>query len=157
MTRTRHVFPRTASILGFVLVVVVLVAGSSSRARAVARRHIAWDGMVRGTGLSKIKGLVGMVGGTVAGTTAVDIKFSGDIAGSRRPWHIHRGSCAKGGPIFGDAGAYTLLQVNAAGTTEGRATLRVSLPDSGYFYVNVHESVAKMGTVVACGDLLLEE
>lgn len=157
MTRTRHVFTRTASRLGFVMFFVALVAGSSTRAGAVARRHIAWDGMVRGIGSSKIKGLVGMVGGAVAGTTAVDIKFAGDIAASRRPWHIHRGSCAKGGPIFGAAKAYSPLQVSAAGTAEGKATLRLSLPDSGYFYVNVHESAAKMGSIVACGDLLLEE
>jgi hypothetical protein len=35
--------------------------------------------------------------------------------------------------------------------------LRLALPDSGSFYVNVHESASAMAKIVACGDLLLEE
>lgn len=140
-----------------VLACVALLVGAPPLVHALTARHIAWDGMVRSIGPSKIKGLVGMVGGAVAGTTAVDIKFSGDVAGAKRPWHIHRGSCAKGGPIFGSPTAYGALLIDAKGGAQGKATLNVVLPDSGYFYVNVHESAAKMGSIVACGDLLLEE
>ena len=43
------------------------------------------------------------------------------------------------------------------GAAEGEATLRLALPDSGSFYVNVHESASAMAKIVACGDLLLEE
>jgi hypothetical protein len=35
--------------------------------------------------------------------------------------------------------------------------LRLALPDSGNYYVNIHESAAAMSKIVACGDLLLEE
>ena len=137
--------------------VMLLLTLSSSVAFGLARRHGAWDGVLAGKGGSKIKGEIGMVGGKVAGTTDVDVKLTGDIAGSARPWHVHVGSCAKGGPVYGDAKAYGLLRVSAKGTADGKATLRVALPDSGYFYVNIHESATNMSQIVACGDLLLEE
>jgi superoxide dismutase, Cu-Zn family len=129
----------------------------SSLAYGLATRHGAWDGVLVGKSGSKIKGEIGMTGGAMPGITVVDVKFSGDVAGVVRPWHVHVGSCAKGGAVFGDPKAYTPLRVNAKGVAEGKATLRVSLPDSGYYYMNVHESAANMGKIIACGDLLLEE
>ena len=119
--------------------------------------HVAWDGMVLGKTGSTIRGLTEMVGGKEKGTTAVSISYKGDVPGATRPWHVHTGSCKKGGAVFGSATAYAALTVNAAGAAEGKGTLRVALPDSGEFYVNVHESPTKMGAVIACGDLLLEE
>ena len=122
-----------------------------------ARRHVAWDGMVLGVGGSKIRGEVEMVAGKTPGTTAVEVSVARDAAGAVRPWHVHVGSCAKGGPVLGAAAAYPALRVNGKGTAEGTATLRLALPDSGSFYVNVHESASAMAKIVACGDLLLEE
>ena len=122
-----------------------------------ARPHVAWDGMVLGVGGSKIRGEVEMVAGKTPGTTAVEVSVARDAAGAVRPWHVHVGSCAKGGPILGSASAYPALRVNGKGAAEGEATLRLALPDSGSYYVNVHESAVAMSKIVACGDLLLEE
>jgi len=135
----------------------LLVVASSSLLYAATMPHVAWDGMVLGKAGSKIRGLTEMVGGKVKGTTAVSVNYKGDVPGATRAWHVHIGSCKKGGAIFGGATAYTRLTVNAAGAAEGKATLPVTLPDSGDFYVNVHESPTKMGTIIACGDLLLED
>jgi Cu-Zn family superoxide dismutase len=135
----------------------VLLITSSSLVSAAALRHVAWDGMVLGKGASKIRGLTEMVGGTVKGTTAVSVSIKGDVPGATRPWHVHIGSCKKAGAILGGANAYTPLTVQPSGAAESKSTLRLALPDSGEFYVSVHESVAKMGTVIACGDLLLED
>lgn len=137
-------------------VALLLVAGSSLASGAV-HRHVAWDGMVLGVGGTKIRGEVEMVAGKVAGTTAVEVSYARDAAGAVRPWHIHVGSCAKGGPVLGAATAYPALRVDAKGVAEGKATLRLALPDSGSYYVNIHESAASMSKIVACGDLLLEE
>lgn len=134
-----------------------LLVGTASLASGAVRRHVAWDGMLLGVGGSKIRGELEMVAGKVAGTTAVEVTYARDAAGALRPWHVHVGSCAKGGPVFGAASAYPALRVNANGAAEGKATLRVVLPDSGSFYVNIHESAAAMSKIVACGDLLLEE
>lgn len=135
----------------------VLLIASSPLAYAATMRHVAWDGMVLGTGGSAIRGLTDMVGGKVKGTTAISVNYKGDTPGATRPWHVHLGSCKKGGPIFGTAGAYAPLTVSAAGAAAGKATLRIALPDEGEYYVNIHESPTKMGTIIACGDLLLED
>jgi hypothetical protein len=133
-----------------------LVAGSSL-ASSAERRHVAWDGMVLGVGGSKIRGDVDMVAGKTPGTTAIEVTYARDAAGAVRPWHVHVGSCAKGGPVLGAASAYPVLRVDSKGAAEGKATLRLALPDSGNYYVNIHESSAAMSKIMACGDLLLEE
>ncbi len=150
--RRRQPFRR----LPFVAVTVLLTL-SSSLAYGLSRRHIAWDGLVMGIGTSKIRGPIEMVGGQVLGTTLATVSYKGDTPGASRPWHVHTGSCAKGGPVFGDALAYTPLRIDAKGMADGKATLRVALPDSGSFYMNIHESATNMKKIVACGDLLLED
>jgi len=137
--------------------VTLLLTLSSSLAYGLVRRHIAWDGLPLEIGTSKIRGPIEMVGGKVLGTTLATVSYKGDTPGVSRPWHVHVGSCAKDGAIFGDASAYTPLRVDTKGTAEGKATLRVALPDSGSFYVNIHESATNMKRIVACGDLLLED
>jgi Cu-Zn family superoxide dismutase len=137
--------------------VALLLAVTASLASGAVRRHVAWDGMVLGVGGSKIRGDVEMVAGKVSGTTAIEVTYARDAAGAVRPWHVHVGSCAKGGPVLGSASAYPVLKVDAKGAAEGKATLRLALPESGSYYVNIHESAAAMSKVVACGDLLLEE
>jgi hypothetical protein len=137
--------------------VALLLAVTASLASGAVRRHVAWDGMVLGVGGSKIRGDVEMVAGKVSGTTAIEVTYARDAAGAVRPWHVHVGSCAKGGPVLGAASAYPALRVDGKGAAEGKATLRLALPDSGSYYVNIHESAAAMAKVVACGDLLLEE
>jgi hypothetical protein len=137
--------------------VALLLAITASLASGAVRRHVAWDGMVLGVGGSKIRGDVEMVTGKVSGTTAIEVTYARDAAGAIRPWHVHVGSCAKGGPVLGAASAYPVLRVDRKGAAEGKATLRLALPDSGNYYVNIHESAAAMSKVVACGDLLLEE
>ncbi|WP_310571368.1 hypothetical protein [Gemmatimonas sp.] len=122
-----------------------------------AVRHVAWAGMVLGTNGSKIRGEVEMLAGKDAGTSVVEVSYARDAAGAVRPWHVHVGSCARGGPVLGAASAYPLLRVDGTGAAEGKATLRLMLPDSGSFYLNVHESASAMSKIVACGDLLLEE
>ena len=146
-------FATKSVVAGFTL---LLVAGSSL-ANGAVRRHVAWDGMVLGVGGSKIRGEVEMLAGKTPRTTAVEVTYARDVAGAVRPWHVHVGSCAKGGPVLGSSSAYPALRVDGKGAAEGKATLRLALPDSGSYYVNIHESAAAMSKVVACGDLLLEE
>lgn len=145
----------------FALATAVTLATSStavaSVSRSVHRLHEAWEGVIAGKGGSTIKGEAEMEEGKAAKTTNISIKFAGDTPGSTRPWHVHVGSCAKGGPVFGDAKAYTPLVADAKGNAQGKAMLQVALPDSGYYYVNVHESATQMGKIVACGDLLRDD
>ena len=131
---------------------LLLVAATSSVAFAVAR-HGDWTGMVMGKGESKIHGTATMKEGKDANSTDVSVKLSGDAASMTRPWHIHTGSCAKAGGVFGGGKSYTAIAGDAKGNGESKATLAVALPDTGSYYVNVHESATTMATIVACGDL----
>ena len=85
--------------------------------------------------------------------TVITVALKREAASVVRPWHVHVGSCAKGGGIFGGAGSYTPITIDAKGNGSSKATLMVAAPDSGSYYVNVHESSANMSKIVACGDL----
>ena len=135
----------------------LLLTITSSLAGGAGWPHVAWYALVLGTNGSKIRGDLEMLDGKEAGTTAIEVTYGRDVAGAVRPWHVHVGSCAKGGPVLGAASAYPVLRVDAKGAAEGKATLRLALPDSGNYYVDIHESAAAMSRIVACGDLLLEE
>jgi hypothetical protein len=113
--------------------------------------------MVMGKDGSKIRGDIEMEKGKAPKRTSVSVDYKGDVAGATRPWHVHVGSCAKPGPVLGDAKAYTPLTVSAAGAAKGKATLAMAMPEDGSYYVNIHESAANMSKIVACGDLLMHE
>ena len=130
-----------------------LMAVSSSVAFA-ALRHMDYTITIAGKDGAAVHG-----SGTAKAedkTTEVEIKLMGDVAGSVRPWHIHTGSCATGGGIFGGARSYTPITIDAKGDGAAKASVPASLPDTGHFYVNIHESSANMGKIVACGDLKMK-
>ena len=134
------------------IAVAILLATTSTIAMAVAR-HGDWSGKVMGKSGSKIHGSASMKAGKEHNTTNVMVKISGDGASMTRPWHVHMGSCAKAGGVFGGGNAYTPIAENKKGAGESKATLAVALPDTGSYYVNIHESATAMATIVACGDL----
>lgn len=119
--------------------------------------HLAWDGMILGKNGSKIRGDVTMEGGKTPRTAIVSVGLKGDTPAAVRPWHVHRGSCDKPGAVFGAASAYKALRIKASGEAEGMATLRIAVPDTGYYYADVHQSAAQPKVIVACGDMLMEE
>jgi hypothetical protein len=114
-----------------------------------------WMGTIAGKGDAKTTG-TGMMMATADGAgTEVTIELKGETPSVVRPWHVHVGSCAKGGGVFGGGRAYTPVTVDDKGTGSSKATLMVALPDTGSYHVNVHESSANMSNIVACGDLSL--
>jgi hypothetical protein len=90
---------------------------------------------------------------TVPGSTGAAIGIGGAASGATHPWHIHRGTCASGGPIVGDPAAYPALQVGANGNATASATIRVGLEAGQSYHVNVHQSPQNLGTIVGCTDL----
>jgi hypothetical protein len=85
--------------------------------------------------------------------TVISISLEGDTPGATRPWHVHSGSCAASGGVVGGGRAYMPLTIDAKGKATGKATIAVALPDTGAFYVNIHDAAAAMNVIVACGDL----
>lgn len=129
----------------------VLVALSSSIAYGLVL-HGSWSGMVMGKDDSKIHGMATMKEGK-DNTTEVVVKLTGDTPSTTRPWHVHVGSCTKAGAPLGGGKPYSPMVGDAKGAAEGKATLALALPDTGSYYVNIHESSTNMGKIVACGDL----
>ena len=127
-----------------------LLAVSSSVAFGLVLRHMDYVVTLTGKDGAAVHG-----SGTIKAdkTTEVEIKLMGDVAGAVRPWHIHVGSCAAAGGVFGGGRSYTPITIDAKGEGAGKASLTAVLPDTGSYYVNIHESSANMGKIVACGDL----
>ena len=112
-----------------------------------------WMGAVKGMDGAATTGTAAMMAGKSVNTTEVTIDLKGETAGITRPWHVHVGSCAKGGGVLGGGRAYTPITIDLKGNGSSTATLAIALPDTGSYYVNVHESSENMGKIVACGDL----
>ncbi|MEP6766660.1 MAG: hypothetical protein ABJB66_20255 [Gemmatimonadaceae bacterium] len=130
-----------------------LLLVSSSVAFGLVLRHGTWAAAVKGTDGMKLHGSATVKATADDKQTMVDFKIENDVAGSVRPWHIHSGSCAKTGGVVGGGGNYPAITVDAKGNGEGKATLSMVVPDTGMYYINVHESKENMGHSVACGDL----
>lgn len=136
------------------LVAVAGLLAVTSSAAFAALRHMNYTVTITGKDGAAVHG-----SGTAKSedkTTEVELKLMGDVAGSVRPWHIHTGSCAKPGGIFGGARSYTPITIDAKGDGATKASVPASLPDTGSYYVNIHESAANMGKIVACGDLKMK-
>jgi hypothetical protein len=135
--------------------VAAALAISSSVALALTVNPGHWMGTVSGLDDAKTTG-TGMMMPTADGAgTDVTLDLKGETAGVTRPWHVHLGTCAKGGGVFGGGRAYTPITVDDKGNGSGKATLMVAVPDTGTYHINVHESSANMSKIVACGDLSL--
>lgn len=85
--------------------------------------------------------------------TRVLVVISGDTPGALRPWHLHAGICGEGGPIMGPEQAYATIRINARGNGVAVIDLPIPFPEAGALFVNVHESLKRMDTIVTCGQL----
>jgi Cu-Zn family superoxide dismutase len=133
--------------------VAAALAISSSVALALTVNPGHWMGTVSGLDGAKTTG-TGMMMATADGAgTDVTLDLKGETASVTRPWHVHLGTCAKGGGVFGGGRAYTPITVDDKGNGSAKATLMVAVPDTGTYHINVHESSANMSKIVACGDL----
>ncbi len=113
----------------------------------------SWKGKVSGRGDSKITGDAAITASADGKGAEVNVMIMGDTPGVTRPWHIHIGSCTQRGGVLGGGQAYTPITVDASGHGMSKATLPVAVPDTGSYYVNIHESAGNMGSIVGCGDL----
>lgn len=112
-----------------------------------------WSATLSGKDGRKLTGKATAVPAADGAGTVVSVSLEGDTPGATRPWHIHSGSCAASGGVVGGGRAYTPLTIDAKGHATAKATIAVALPDTGKFYVNIHDAAAAMGIIVACGDL----
>jgi hypothetical protein len=117
------------------------------------KRGEDWSGTV--TGRDMHLSASGTVRAVIEGdNTVTTIVLTGLQPRGRHPWHLHEGTCATGGPIFGDPNAYAPLTVGDDGRAEGSARLvNLKLNEARKYHANVHASQSNMGTIIACGDV----
>lgn len=125
----------------------------STSAFALTTHYASWSGKIAGNEGAKITGEVSMQPTADGAGTDVSVMLMGDAASVTRPWHVHMGSCAKGGGVLGGGKSYTPITTDGSGHGMSKSTLPIATPDTGSYYVNIHESAGNMGKIVACGDL----
>ena len=96
----------------------------------------------------------------INGETLAEIMLSGTPAGGEHPAHIHANSAVQGGiilftfnPVNGDTG---ISSTNIAAFNDGSALTYADIEGLDA-YVNVHLSANDLGTIVAQGDIGLNE
>lgn len=134
---------------------LTLAACSGVTAFAVVKTHppADWTAVVSGKDGRKVTGTA-LAKPNADGTgTDITVSIDGDTPGATRPWHVHVGSCTKGGPVLGGARAYTPMSIDGKGQGSAKATVSLPLADTATYYVNIHDAATAMGIIVACGDL----
>jgi hypothetical protein len=110
-----------------------------------------WTATLKSEGGSTVAGTATLGPGSSAGTSVATISITGGKAGASYPWHIHMGKCGSGG-VFGGGSSYKPVKIGSDGTGTSTADLKVGVPSSGDYHVNVHGSATNLAPV-ACGDL----
>lgn len=124
---------------------------ASTPAGATATWHASLQS-TNGTDMSGRATVSPNPGGATA-TVSLERATPGDVL----PWHVHTGTCASGGGVFGPASAYTPLTVTGGGNASGTASLPSMLDPTQHYHVNIHKSPSDMGTIIACGDLAISK
>lgn len=127
-------------------------ATSSVAFALVASPH--WMGSIEGKAGMKTTGSAMMMATSDGKATEVTIDLKGETPSATRPWHVHSGTCAKSGPPLGGMKPYSPIALDEKGNGVSKATLPITVPDTGSYNVNIHESSTNMSKIVACGDLM---
>ncbi len=142
--------------LGSSLIIGLVAAMTTTVMAAVpsaVHLRTEWSAKITGKDGRKVTGSATAVPTADGAGTLVSVTLEGDTPGATRPWHVHSGSCAASGGVVGGGRAYSALTIDPKGHATGKATLAVTLPDTGKFYVNIHDAATAMSIIVACGDL----
>ena len=140
-----------AAVLGTLAVGGAWTASRPASARA--EQGMKWTATLNSMNGSTVKGTASLAPGTASGASVATASITGGKSGSTYPWHIHTGTCAAGGGVFGTGAAYKPIMAGADGSGTSTANLTAAAPTTGDFHVNIHASAQDMKTLVACGDL----
>lgn len=110
-----------------------------------------WNAALRSENNSGVTGTARVQ--TAVAASAVTVTISGATPNAHHPWHVHTGTCATGGPIFGQASAYPALHVATNGTATATASVGMALNEEQKYHVNVHRAPTELNVIISCGDL----
>ena len=85
--------------------------------------------------------------------TRAMLSIFGAPPGSTHAWHIHLGACGNDRGIIGSPELYAPVVAGPDGRGDITVTLPFSTPNSGEFYVDVHDSQSSASRIIACAPL----
>jgi hypothetical protein len=80
-------------------------------------------------------------------------RVTGDEPGARRPWFLHRNTCAVSGAIIGADASYPRLDIPTNGIALATTLISVAIEPEGTYHVSLRESDDQIENVIACADL----
>jgi len=99
-------------------------------------------------------GRASMMRGSSSVETHAMLSLFGAAPGSTHAWHIHLGSCGNDRGVIGSPELYTPVVVGNDGRGDITITLPFTTPNTGEFYVDVHDSQTSASRIVACAPLI---
>ena len=126
---------------------VIRDANANARWRAALVTPAALAGAVQ------MNGAATMQPGANRESTSFSLNIDNATPGGLHPWQVHRGQCGADEGVVGSAEAYTAIKVGEKGRGSSTATVPMTTPTTGSYFVTVSASAANPETVVACGNL----
>jgi hypothetical protein len=104
-------------------------------------------------GAVQMNGSASMAPSPTSGSTTVVLDLANATPGGLHPWQLHRGQCGSDQGVFGNADSYQAAKVDNDGQATSSATVPITTPTTGSYFVIVRASAANNAVTVACGNL----
>ena len=104
-------------------------------------------------GAVQMKGSAAMTPGSNSSNTDISIDLSNASPGGVHPWQLRRGQCGMDDGVFGSSDSYKTISIGDDGRGSATASVQMTTPTSGNYFVAVSASDSNRETVVACGNL----
>jgi hypothetical protein len=104
-------------------------------------------------GAVQMNGAATMQPGRTTANTEFSLTIANATPGGLHPWQVHRGQCGSDEGVVGTSSDYRSIKVGDDGRGGATATVAMTTPTSGSYFVTVQASVANRETIVACGNL----
>jgi hypothetical protein len=111
------------------------------------------SGAITGATTVALGGRGSMMRGSSSTETRAMLSLFGAAPGSTHAWHIHLGSCGNDRGIIGSPELYTPVVVGNDGRGDINITMPFTTPNSGEFYIDVHDSQSSASRIIACAPL----
>ena len=111
------------------------------------------SGAITGTTTVALGGRGSMMRGNSSVETRAMLSLFGAAPGSTHAWHVHLGTCGNDRGILGSPELYTPVVAGSDGRGDINITLPFTTPNSGEFYIDVHDSQSSASRIIACAPL----
>ena len=111
------------------------------------------SGAITGATTVTLGGRGSMMRGSSSVETRAMLSLFGAAPGSTHAWHLHLGSCNNDRGILGAPELYTPVVTGNDGRGDITVTLPFTTPNSGEYFIDVHETQSSASRIVACAPL----